>query len=559
MRKFILMIIFLGLIVGIAGFWYWNRNSYSKDVLKLEIIGPDKATVSQEIEYTVIYKNNGNVKLEDPHLVFEFPTSSLIEENSSQRVEISSDKLGDIYPGEEKSFKFKCRLLGKEGEIKTAKVWLSYHPKDIKARYESSTTFTTIISSVPLTLDFDLSSKIEPNREFSFSVNYFSNLDYPLTNLGIKIEYPANFEFISSNPTTLDKTEWDIPVLNKAEGGRIEIKGKLTGDVGSEKIFKAILGVWQGNNFVPLKEAVKGVEIVNLHIDVFQEINGQRNYIANPGDLLHYEIYFRNIGSKPFNNLFLVVNLEGKAFDLNSLKVKDGQFGRGDNSIIWDWRDVPKLQFLDQGEEGKVEFWVKLKDWKLNDRGEKNILLKDVVLISQVKREFSIKMNSKLEISQKAFYQNDIFSNSGPIPPEVGKETTYTVIWQAKNYYNDVDNVKVKATLPSNVRLTGKIFPKDEVSNFSFDNKSREIVWSVNNGEKMDAGTGILNSAPSIAFQVVLSPNPEQKGKTALLIGKAVISGDDQWTGQEIEGESKEIRTDLPDDPSISGENGIVK
>jgi hypothetical protein len=554
MKKFIFIIIVLGLILGAVGFWYWNRNSYSKEILKLEILGPERASMSQEVEYTVKYKNNGDVKLEDPRLIFEFPKNTILisspaesgkESGSSERVEIGSEKLGDIYPGEEKSFKFKGRLLGKEGDVKTAKAWLNYHPKNLKARYESATTLSTAISSVPLTLDFDLSSKIESGRDFKFAINYFSNLDYPLSNLGIKIEYPPGFEFIGSQPKTLEKTEWDIPLLNKAEGGRIEVEGKLSGEVKEQKIFKAVFGVWQENEFIPLKETTRGAEIANPHLDIFQEINGRREYIASPGDLLHYEIYFRNIGAEPFKDLFLAITLDGKAFDFSSLKADKGQFGKGDNSIVWDWRDVSKLQFLDQGEEGKVEFWIKLKDWKISDVQQENPVLKDTVLVSQARREFAVKLNSKLSVSQKGYYQEEVFGNSGPIPPKAGEETTYTIIWQAKNYYNDVKNVKVKAVLPSNVKLTGKIFPDSESSNFSFDSQSREIVWSVGDGQAMKAGAGILAPAPNISFQVSLTPASGQKGENALLIGKAVISGEDQWTGEKIEGSSPELRANF--------------
>jgi len=140
MKKFIFIVIILGLAVGMVGFWHWNRNSYSKEILKLEILGPEQVSISQEIEYTVRYKNNGDVKLEEPRLIFEFPDNTLLENGFSKRIEIGPEELGDIYPGEEKSFKFKGHLLGKEGEVKTSKAWLNYRPKNLKARYESATT-----------------------------------------------------------------------------------------------------------------------------------------------------------------------------------------------------------------------------------------------------------------------------------------------------------------------------------------------------------------------------------------------------------------------------------
>ncbi|OGZ17649.1 MAG: hypothetical protein A2V72_02575 [Candidatus Nealsonbacteria bacterium RBG_13_37_56] len=542
MRKYIFIAIFvLALGLGLAGYWYWQQNPYSKEVLKLEILGPDIALASYEVTYTVKYKNNGDIRLEEPRLIFEFPEYTLLEPGASRRIEIGPEELGDIYPGEEKTFQFKGRLLGKEKEVKTAKAWLSYQPKNLQARYESTTSFSTTVDFVPLTFNFDLASKVEAGREFDFSINYFSSLDYPFSNLGIKVLYPDGFEFIQSAPKGLDNSDFEIVLLNPAEGGRIEIQGKLSGNLNEQKIFKATIGIWKDDEFIVLKEITRGTEITKPQLSVFQQINSQSNYIANPGDMLHYEIFFRNISDEPFQDLFLALTLEGDGFDFDTVKAESGQFQQGDNSIIWDWRSVPKLKFLDQGKEGKVEFWINLKEsWS---SGEKEALLKSSILISQVKEEFETKVNSKLEISQQASYEDEVFGNSGPMPPEAGNSTTHTVIWQVKNYFNDLKNVKVKAVLPSNVRLTGKIFPESESSKFAFDSGSREIVWMIGD---MEAGTGIFNDGPNIAFQISLTPDLNQRNTNALLINEARISGEDQWTESAIEVESDSVKTASP-------------
>lgn len=566
MKKIIIVILIFGFILGIFGFgyWHWNKNIYSKDSLKLEIIGPQEATIFEEVEYTVKYKNNGNIRLEEPRLIFEFPEYTLSadpksEESFSIRQEIGPDEIEDIYPGQEKIIKFKGRIFGKEGEIKIAKVWFSYQPKNLKVRYESSSSFSTIIKSVPLTFDFDLSSKIEAGREFKFYLNYFSNLNYPLSNLGVKIEYPSDFEFLESKPRALEKTEWDIPVLNKAEGGRIEIKGRLLGESGNQKIFRAMLGVWQDNIFIPLKEITRGVSLGQPGLDIFQLVNGSDNYIASPGDLLHYEIFFRNISSEPFVNLFLVVKLEGKGFDLSSIKTDSGQVSKGDYSIVWDWHKVSKLSFLGQGEEGKVEFWVNLKNWQTTSIQEKNAVLRNSVLLSQTKEEFEIKMNSDLVVVQKVNYNDEVFGNIGPNPPKIGKTTTYTVLWEVKNYYNEVKNTTVRAVLPHNVKPTGKIYPETESSKFFFDNQSREIVWRIGDEETLKPGTGFLVPSPFISFQVALTPDSSQKGTIAQIIGEVKVKGEDQWTGLNIEGRDSAVDTTLPDDQFVSDHSGIVQ
>jgi len=551
-NKLILVIIIGAVIVGAVGFWYYQKNIYSKEILKLEILGPDQAELGQEIEYTVKYKNNGNIRLEDPRLVFERPKYSLVIEKESLRQEII---LEDIYPGQEQTFTFKARLLGKEGEIKKARVWLNYRPKNLKARYESETSHSTRITSVPLTLEFDLPSKIDSGKEISFKLNYFSNASYPLANLGIKVEYPADFEFQNAQPQALEETDWEIGLLNKAEGGRIEITGNIRGEVGEQKQFKAQLGSWQEGEFVLLKEAIRAVQIVTPSLYISQQINNNPQYIASPGDTLHYEVFFKNIGDDIFANLFLVARLEGDLFDFQTLKAPLGEFESGDSSIIFDWRRVSQLQFLDVGDEGKIEFWIELKDdWPMTNINDKNPVLRNKVYLSQAQQDFATKVNSKLEIIQKGYFEDEVFGNSGPIPPEVGKPTTYTIIWQANNYYNDVKNMKVKATLSSRARLTGDIFPGG--ARLTFDSSSREVVWEL---ENLDAGKGILGPGPSVAFQVAFAPSASQQGTTPQIIGKAEITGEDQFTELIVRGEAAAINTTLPDDETVSSSEGIVQ
>lgn len=531
----IFSIIILFLALAGLGFWYWQKNPYSKEALKVEILGPQEANFAEEIEYTVKYKNNGNVRLEEPRLIFEYPESTVVDDSFLRRKEIGPEELGDIYPGEEKTYTFKGRLFGKEGDLKTAKVWVNYQPKNLSARYESESSHTIKIKAIPLTFDFDLPSRVEANKDFEFSINYYSILDYPLSDLTIKAEYPEGFEFIESDPNSLSKNEWDILLLNKAEGGRVDIKGKISAELGERRIFKASLGFWREGEFILLKEITKGVEITEPSISVFQEINGQKNYIASLGDMLHYEIYFRNVGEEPFKDLFLVARLDGKTFNLNSLKASNGNFELGDNTVVWDGKSISKLNFLDQGEEGKVEFWVELKDdWAISNSSEKDVLIKNTVLVSKMKEEFETKVNSKLSLMQEV---------SNGEQPEAGKETTYTVGWQAKNHLNDVKNVKVKAVLPDNVRLTGEILPEEQSANFTYDSQSREIVWATGD---MEAGQGIVGEASSISFKVAIAPNSSQKDKQAVLIKSGRIVGEDIWTARFIEDEFGPLKTQEP-------------
>lgn len=554
MRRFLLFFVLIVMAgIGAAGFWYWQDNQYSKEILKLEILGPATVQAGEQVEYLVKFKNNGKVRLEEPELTFEYPKNSVPQENQPLRI---IRTIEDIYPGEERMISFKGQVFGKEQEVLEANVWLTYRPKNLKAKYESKTSFTSQIKYIPLTLEFDLPSKIEQGEEIEFSLNYFSNLNYVVENLRAKIEYPNGFEFVSSQPQSLDETEWVLPSLGKVDGGRITIRGRVEGEEAEKKIFRAQLGMVRDGEFILLKDALQTVEIIAPTFYVSQLINGSQNYLVRAGDLLHYEIFFKNIGKKPIQKKFLFVKLEGDIFDLQSLKSERGEIGRGDNSIIWDWKQVPELRFLDADDEGKVEFWVKVKEGAYQ-KSNRNPVLRSKITLGGTEKVFETKINSEMELSQKVYFEEEFFGNSGPLPPQTGTTTTYTVVWQLKNSWNDLKNVKVKTMLPEYVRPTGKIFPED--AKFTFDSQSREVIWNIGDVSAFQGLSESTTTPLTLAFQIEFTPNEDQKGSVPFLVRDADAVGEDDFTKDVVQAKAKGVDATLPDDKTVSEQQGIVQ
>lgn len=552
MTKKTFLIIFGSILAISVAFWFWRESMFSKEILRVDILGTDAAKVGEEIEYTVKYKNNGNFVLENPKLIFVMPDNSLTEDGKT----IITQDLKDIYPGDEELVKIKTRLLGKEGDLKTAKASISYTPKNLTAKYESKTTFTTKIDKVPITLDFDIPSKIEKGKDLQYSINYFSNIDYPLENLSLKIDQTDGFSFTSSDPSSLDHAEWKLKTLNKAQGGRITIKGSINADTNKTLTFSANLGMWQNGNFIVIKQATQDVQIIQPLLFISQQVNNSSSYIASAGEILHYQISFTNIGSDSFDNLFAIVRLDGQALDMSTIQAQGGQVQPNDNMIVFDSNSAPQLRRLEKQQSAQISFDVRVKNnWMPNSSDPASSTITDEINVSQIVQKFSIKVNSGLVISQSGYYQSSEIPNSGLTPPKVGQATTYTITWNIKNYSSDEKNVKVKATIPQGVSLTGRIRPEDEYPNFSFDSVSREIVWSV--GDIL-SGTGVNGDPVSLSFQISLTPTQSQKGSIAQLIGQAQISGENQFTNTTITATDSAVTTALPDDFAHSG-GGIVQ
>ncbi|HOC53769.1 MAG TPA: hypothetical protein PK476_01730 [Candidatus Pacearchaeota archaeon] len=523
------LIILISVIAVCALFFFvWQNMSFSKEILKVEIIGPEKASVGEEIEYIVKFKNNGAVRLENPELTFEFPEGAIIDQGTRIQRKTADEIQGDIYPGQERTIKFTTRYLGKENDAKTVKATISFQPKDLKSRNEVTTSFTTILNEVPINFTLDIPAETASGKAFSFRINYSSNVNYPLEDISFIIQYPDGFEFLYSQPKALENTQWDIPILNEAGSGKIEVSGILTGNSQEQKIFRARMGIWKDGNFILLKESIKGIQIASPSLYITQKLNNSEDYIASTGDHLHYEVFFRNLSETPSTNMILIIRLEGSSLDFNSIVAPEGKFEAGDNSIIWEPKNVPDLQYLDPGQEGKIEFWIDVKkDWKMKNLADKNPTIKNKVMINTSRGEFVTKLGTTLEAKQNIYFEDKYFDNSGPYPLEANQKTYVTVEWTANSTFNDVGEAVMKTVLPDNVIYEKKTYP--EGVDLVFDEDTRELVWNIGT---VEAGSGTLKQSKTCAFQ--LSVTPQTIEQDIILLGSAQISGIDQWTNKGL-------------------------
>jgi hypothetical protein len=164
-----------------------------------------------------------------------------------------------------------------------------------------------------------------------------------------------------------------------------------------------------------------------------------------------------------------------------------------------------------------------------------------------------LKISSFLKLLSRGFRSIGPFENSGPFPPKVDNETTYTITWTATDSWNDVKGAKVVAILPPNVKWTGYTSPDSE--NITYDNTSGQVVWNVGD---MKANTGSTYPTREVSFQVSITPSVSQLGQDVPLLNEAVISGTDAFSGARV-GETKaQVTTNITSDPQYNEGIGRV-
>jgi hypothetical protein len=556
----ILLVLIIGLVVLV---YYWTWYSFDKDWVNLSISGPERISSGEDIIYLVKYKNTTKVSLDDAQMTFYWPENSLpASEQLTEKVFLNS-----IAAGEEKEIEFKGKVVGLKNSRKTAKASLSYQPAKVKTRLENQVEFQTEIISVPLVLTFDLPERTTGGQQITVALKYLNDGDSAFENLSAKIEYPDGFKVSSVFPEPQENV-WEIGTLEPKQEGKILVTGIIDGQRGDTKTFRAYLGVAKDKDFAVYAETVKSSQLALPLLSLEQSVNNSDSYIANAGDSLEFKIKYQNNSNLAIPSVKIIAKITSPALDFTTLNLKEkGNFDNNSSTITWDQSNTSELKQVDPGRAGELSIAVKVRDnLPIRSFSDNNFVVTCVAhsdsaniplaLINQQvadTSEMNIKINSRLTIDAKGYFQDTLLPNSGPIPPKVGQTTTYTIYWQITNSSNDVDDVTVSAVLPFYVQWVNKFKPTSSI--FHYDLLNRKITWEIG---KLTSGTGILTPAKYVAFQIGLTPSSTQIDHVVELIKQSIISGKDSFTGSDLQATNGAISSDLPDDPTMTWEKGRV-
>ncbi len=150
----------------------------------------------------------------------------------------------------------------------------------------------------------------------------------------------------------------------------------------------------------------------------------------------------------------------------------------------------------------------------------------------------SVKIVSNLSLSSRILRSQGPFANTGPIPPKVDEETTYTIVWTVTNTSNSISNAQVTATLPPYVTWAGEISP--EGSNITYNPVGGQITWLAGTvPQNADVGSG----AKQVAFKVILRPSLTQEGSAPEVVSQSIITGTDTFAGSTLRNSAPALST----------------
>ncbi len=566
--KWLVLLALLLAIVSFLSFWF-GSPSFSESGVKLEIEGPNQVSVGDEVVYKLKYSNDTKLDLNNMTFKFTYPDDSVVLKDGVVVKNLSETfTLDQLSPGQEAEREFKAFLVGDRGNIKTAKVELSYRAGDLRTAFQKITSISSTIIGLPVSLTLSAPPNSVPGQAVSYVLDYRNESSDDIYDLKFEFDYPDGFSVQRSTPSpNAGNYVWLVPVLKKGNGGRINIAGQLNGKEGETKNISVVLKRKIGDQYVNYEKAETSSVIANSLLNAEMLVNDSSDYSAFAGDDLNYVVKYSNSSNYNLIGVNLMVKLEGEMYDISSLDTKGGYYDNSNNTITWNASTMSDFANLSPNKKGQLSFRVKLKSSiPSGATGSKNLFVRASARLStpnvpsgvggdEVFAETNLvtKISTQPTLKQTVYYNDSAFGSSGPLPPEAGKETLFTVHWQITNPGNDMSGVRISGILPAGVSWNSVVSVGSGQSEPTFNKNTSEVVWNLG---VLPQGVGVLGAKYEASFQVTVKPATNQKGSAVLLVKDSKLSGTDTFTKQNIIVPVGDISTnDLIDRPS----EGIVQ
>lgn len=570
------VILILLAAVFILGYRFYVRGGglgfLSSQNIEIKIEGPENLKAGEKIKWRANLKNNNKISLEDAVLIIEYP------EGAEPVNKLNADSLmerriiGSVEADAEKEDFIEAFIFGEENSEQKIKISLEYRLKDSSAIFEKSEEKKILISEPALTVFIEAPKEINLGKEINFKIDVIADASAILKNIVLDLEYPEGFEFTEADPSPSgNKTRWELGDLLAGEKKTVEIKGKISPKaLIEEEIIAASAGIIdKEGNLKTYGKKTASLAIKKPFLDITLKINDKDEYAAQAGEKLDVILKWANNLPLGVKNVVIEATINGQVADLSSLVINSGSYKSFNNTIVWDSSTFPKFSYLEAGEEGEVDFSLKIKNpLPIKTGGDKNFKIDFEVkfFTASIPEEYSnreiggsdkkaVKIISNLQFVQRGLFYSGPFKNNGPIPPKVGKETTYSIVWSLVNSSNDLSDIRVSGFLPKYVKWQNQIEPQAKNGRIFYNPENGEIAWSP---EKIQAGIGVIGPAEEIAFQISFLPGETHLDSPQILISKAEAKAKDDFTAVILKNSQPAITTDLRDDPQMGYGKGRV-
>lgn len=526
-----------------------GRNSVSGENISLSVNGPFTIGGGETLSFQVSVANNNAVPVESATLVLEYPSGTRSGEGEDK--ELFSDRIAlpVMASGEIRNQPVKVRVFGEENQETEIKVSIEYRVEGSNATfYKEADPYKFKIGSAPVVLNIDAEKTISSGQETTITLELVSNSPTPLKDLLVKAEYPSGFDYTRSEPTPHSgRNIWRISELPAEGKATIKLTGVIIGTETEKRVVKFTVGVADTRDGSALSSVIAMGEtefaLEQPFMDVNVTVDGSKaeTVSVEPGMQANVSLEIKNTLDNSVFDSVVEVKLSGNALSDTDVRVIGGHYDSSSNTVHWDSSADDSLKEIGAGDTVRLSFTVLPQTAGL---ATPNVNLAVTVSgrrvsESDAREEIAGTINRTIKVESSPALTGFVArsgGDTGPVPPIVGQNTTYTIVWDAKSSANTLANVTVTATLPSYVTWTGITSGSGQ---WSYNPTSRIVEWKAGTVQAVNKATG--------TFQVSLLPSASQIDRTPDIVGDAHLRADDSFTGTVLRASIGALSTELTD------------
>jgi hypothetical protein len=561
--RFFIVALFFFLVTGGGAIFYlvYGGRAISTNNVNVAVQGPTSIASGDTVPLLVTIENRNPVAIRGARLSIDFPEGTKSADDATKPLTLYTDELGDIPSGGKVEASVRATVFGSEGQHITLPLKIEYRTENSSAVFVKNKQYSFIITSSPISVNVSALSQASAGQTVTLDVSVRSNAATTLANVGVVAQFPFGFTPTSISPPPANGTVFYLGSLTPGEERRISITGVVNGDNNDERIFTFSAGTLKDPAATALAASFTtkdaSIRLTKPFLATTLSIGGDTTAspVITSGVPVPATLTWSNSLATPITNARVTVAFSGDAFDPTS--VTGGGFYRSsDRTVLFDTSTNPGLAQLQPGDTGQGIFNFRAKpgasgtiSLKVSIAGQR---LSETNVPETVTSTLSrtVKVGTNLTLNSRAVRTAGPFTNIGPLPPAVDKESTYTVLLTLVNTGNTVAGTQVTAALPSYVRFTGATSPAD--GSVSYSEVTRTVTWAA--GDIASGGAG-----KTAAFQVAITPSISQQNTAPVLLYAQQVTGVDRFTSRPITGSMKELTTEIVVDPAYTPGIGKVQ
>lgn len=568
------LVFFIGAMSLFIWRWVADPTLVRPDAVEMSVDAPIAIDSGKPFTFTIEINNTNPTALEDVEMYIELPEGAQVQYDENTYSNRVSRSLGTVASGQIVTEPFTMTVFGEMDEKKSVTTYLDYRFTDSNARFEGRVSHGMTILSSPIRFTVTLLDEVTSGEAVDIEMAVMSNSTESIDELLLDVDYPAGFTFIDATlEPEFGESSWRFSDISPFGIRRLVVTGTLEGFDSDEEVFKFKVGYPESKQTSVVKVLLASVEETIVVKEPFIGMNMQidrrdaDNFVpVTPGGGHACRIDWTNNSGQRLYDMSIEVEPDVRIVR-KSIEVDDGIYRSIDDVVLWDDQTNGRLAVVDAGDSGSMNFTFRLESIEEEEYYDGDIEI-HLRAVAQAKRltpdnkpeEINIpvigtgRLVSQANLVTKMLYYDGPFENTGPMPPKINRQTTYTVVWQISNTLNDLEDVVLEASLPTYVEWLGVVEPAD--ADIEYKGLKGGIVWNVGDVER---GTGYIRPPKEIAFQIGFVPTLSQVLNSPYILNRSVLMGKDTFSGVRIEKENIDQNIMLTLDPFFNESEGYVR